>query len=384
MNEPDESLALLPNGFADVLPPEAEGEASSIYKLMECFRGYGYRRIKPPLLEFEDSLMAPGPGAHLSSETFRLMDPVSNRMLGVRSDTTAQIARLVSSRLKSKPHPLRLTYANDVLRTRGSQMRTERQFTQVGCELIDNTDEIFADIEICVLPLIGLKALGIADITLDLTIPGCVAQLVENIDLNDRADVNRAIERRDVDALTKMSSSYAHQIAEIMQASGYAKDALKNLEAIKGLDGDIKQQIGRIGQLCAGIETALKDMDVCDVNLTIDLIEQNGFEYHKDYGFTLFSSASSGELGRGGAYDLRFGEKEIIDTARGFTLYMDTISRFTPASTALDCVFVQADTLWKEVKALQEDGWITIRGVEKDNVPEACSHIYRDGVVEKL
>ena len=99
MTPKDAELALLPSGFVDLLAPEAEREAKAISVLMKKYSAYGYQLVKPPFVEFEDSLLAPGPGASLSQETFRLMDPISHRMMGVRSDMTPQIARIAAVRL---------------------------------------------------------------------------------------------------------------------------------------------------------------------------------------------------------------------------------------------------------------------------------------------
>ena len=121
--------ALLPAGLRDILAPDAAFEAAVVERVMACFAAHGYERVKPPLIEFEDGLLA-GPGAALASETFRLMDPVSQRMMGVRADMTLQVARIAASRLKNLPRPLRLSYAGQVLRVTGSQLRPERQFGQ--------------------------------------------------------------------------------------------------------------------------------------------------------------------------------------------------------------------------------------------------------------
>ena len=90
--------ALLPAGLRDLLPPDAETEAGSVEALMEVFAAHGYQRVKPPLLEFEDSLLA-GSGAAVAEQTFRLMDPDSQRMMGLRADTTPQVARIATTRL---------------------------------------------------------------------------------------------------------------------------------------------------------------------------------------------------------------------------------------------------------------------------------------------
>ncbi|MCH7887834.1 MAG: ATP phosphoribosyltransferase regulatory subunit, partial [Proteobacteria bacterium] len=102
--------ALLPAGLRDVLPPDAEFEAGVVERLLATFAAFGYERVKPPLVEFEESLLA-GVGAATASATFRLMDPASQRMMGVRADVTPQIARIATTRLKAAPRPLRLGYS---------------------------------------------------------------------------------------------------------------------------------------------------------------------------------------------------------------------------------------------------------------------------------
>jgi hypothetical protein len=112
---------LLPAGLMDLLPPEAEQEAALVEALMEGFARYGYERVKPPLLEFEEGLLA-GSGAAVAEQTFRLMDPVSQRMMGLRADTTPQVARIAATRLGLQARPLRLCYSGQVLRVRGTEL----------------------------------------------------------------------------------------------------------------------------------------------------------------------------------------------------------------------------------------------------------------------
>ena len=126
---------LLPAGLSDVLTPDATFESSVLERLLADFATHGYDRVNPPLVEFEDSLLN-GIGAGVAEQTFRLMDPESQKMMGIRADMTPQIARIAARRLSQAPRPLRLSYAGQVLRVRGSQLRPERQFTQVGAELI--------------------------------------------------------------------------------------------------------------------------------------------------------------------------------------------------------------------------------------------------------
>ena len=96
--------ALLPTGMHDFLPPEAEIEAQVVAQLMATLAAHGYERVKPPLVEFEETLLS-GAGAAMASATFRMMDPASHRMIGVRADMTPQIARIAATRLGDAPRP---------------------------------------------------------------------------------------------------------------------------------------------------------------------------------------------------------------------------------------------------------------------------------------
>ena len=151
--------ALLPSGMRDLLPPEAEIEAQVVARLMATLAQHGYERVKPPLVEFEETLFS-GAGAAMAAATFRTMDPGSHRMIGVRADMTPQIARIAATRLSNAARPLRLSYAGQVLRVKGSEIRPERQIGQVGAELIGSSGSA-ADVEAIAVAGEGLTALGV-------------------------------------------------------------------------------------------------------------------------------------------------------------------------------------------------------------------------------
>lgn len=361
MTKQDTHLALLPSGFVDLLPPEAGQEARAITILMEHFSAFGYERIKPPLAEFEDSLLAPGPGAALAHETFRLMDPVSHRMLGVRSDITPQIARIASSRLAGEPRPLRLSYANDVLRTKGSQQRTERQFCQVGCELI-GAEGPEAEIEICMLALLGLRDLGLEKVTIDLTIPGLVAALLieSGFDGKKMAASQAAVDARARDAIAKIGGQAGKSLGALLESAGEASAALKKLSAVK-LPAALRGDVENLRAVHEGLARGMKQAGLDDFAVTVDPLESRGFEYHRSIGFTLFAKNVRGELGRGGRYDVRFGAAKKREGAAGFTLYMDTIRKALPLQKKKQVVRVPAAESWAAIRAMQQKGKIVIR-----------------------
>jgi ATP phosphoribosyltransferase regulatory subunit HisZ len=145
---------------------------------MEGFAAHGYQRVKPPLLEFEDSLLA-GSGAAVAEQTFRLMDPESQRMMGLRADTTPQVARIATTRLAHAPRPLRLSYAGQCLHVRGSQLAPDRQIAQAGIELI-GCDNPAADAEIVLVGAEALASVGLMRTSFDFTLPTLVPILLDD------------------------------------------------------------------------------------------------------------------------------------------------------------------------------------------------------------
>ena len=343
--------SLLPNGLKDLLPPEAEKEAHIINLFMQEFSKFGYARVKPPLVEFEESLLSAGPGKALARNTFRLMDPVSRHMMGVRADTTAQIARISQSRLGDEPRPLRLSYAADVLKVNGSQLRPERQFCQVGCEMI-GAGNFQDDVEICLVALSSISQTDMKDLSIDLSIPILVNEIFTafNVGEDERDVLNKLLQKRDRDGLSDLGTDIAVLLISLLDASGVAADAIEKLTTL-----DIPKQgqdsVSKLKDVYIGLSEALEIYGLTDIDITIDLIERRGFDYKNGISFTLFSANARGELGRGGRYDISDKEGAV-----GFTLYMDSIIQATSWVPKGDDKAVTSDTSWKEIKKLQDAG----------------------------
>lgn len=346
----DTHPALLPNGLMDLLPDEAEAEASAISALMGVFGTFGYRRVKPPLVEFEDSLLAPGPGAAMTRQTFRLMDPVTQRMMGVRADTTAQIARIASSRLADQKRPLRLSYAADVLRVQGTQIRPARQFCQVGCELI-GAGGAQDDAEIMLLSILSLRAIGIQDVSIDLTVPS-LAGAVMGVD--ERGDISSILKRRDRDALSNVSHPAVSKLLALLDASGPADVAVQKIKEHKL--PDVTAEIDGLIAVYRSLLDGIAVYGLKDINITIDWVEHRGLDYETGIGFTLFSNAVRGELGGGGRY------RTGADSATGFTLYMDSLLPALTRRAADKTKHVAGDAPWKDIKDIQDKGFKVERG----------------------
>lgn len=352
---------LLPEGLVDLLPPDAEREAQAIAQFMQTFSSFGYERVKPPIVEFESSLFS-GPGESLKAQTFRLMDPVSQQMMGVRADTTAQIARIGSSRLSHAPRPLRLSYAADVLRVKGTQLRPVRQFCQVGCEMI-GVESCTADIEVA---LVGVKALadaGVTDLTIDLTVPLLFRHLCESESLSiDLISIlHDLIEKRDRDTLCAGVESNGVSVPQsLLQDFVWLLDSegewIHNLQKISRnpLSGEAHKDIENLINTASGLREALDAFDLKTVQITVSPLEGRGFSYQTGVSFTLFSPYARGELARGGRYYVESVPEG--ETATGFTLYMDTVSQILPQSKEGPAIIVPSESSWEEIRSLQRQG----------------------------
>jgi len=376
--------ALLPNGLRDMLPPEAAHEAALAQRLVEVMDRYGYERVKPPLVEFEEGMA--GATGSVSRRVFRLMDPVSQKMMGVRADMTMQVARIATSRLAHQPRPLRLSYAGDVLRVIGSMLSPERQFTQVGAEII-GSDAAEADAEIVVLAADALTRIGVGGddahpLSIDLMVPPLVPLVCDAMALDEQAqsDLRAALDHKDVAAMTRAAGDAAEILTRLMRATGPVEAGLASLRDI-ALPPQAKAVLDRLSTVVDLIRARLPD-----VTLTIDPVENRGFEYHTGISFSLFARGIRGELGRGGRYMAgRGGNGQSQQPAIGVTLYMDTVLRALPGLKPPPRLFVPKDAPLDLVAALRREGWIVVQALETVASAEAgarqyrCSHILKNG-----
>ncbi|NQV84212.1 MAG: ATP phosphoribosyltransferase regulatory subunit [Rhodospirillales bacterium] len=377
---------LLATGLSDALAPDAAFEASVLERLLADFAAHGYDRVNPPLIEFEDSLLS-GIGAGAAEQTFRLMDPVSQKMMGVRADMTPQISRIAARRLSGAPRPLRLSYAGQVLRVRGSQLRPERQFTQVGAELI-GPDVAAADAEVIVLAASALANLGIHDLSVDLGLPTLVPAVCNNAEKISGNPANwgrlrQALDRKDAAAVTELGNEFCKDttgiLAAMLTAAGPADETLKALTAL-GLRGEAADGHSLLAEVVERTRAALPGLAI-----TIDPIENRGFEYHTGVTFTFFAKGVRGELGSGGRYSAGDGE-----AATGFTLFMDTVLRAVTPPPPKRRVYLPTATTVEKAAALRADDWITV--VELSDTGDAqaeaarlgCTHIFMDGQAREI
>ncbi|CAH2599674.1 ATP phosphoribosyltransferase regulatory subunit [Rhodovastum atsumiense] len=371
--------ALLPAGLRDLLPPEAETEATSVEAIMDAFAAHGYQRVKPPLLEFEESLLGAA-GAAVADQTFRLMDPDSHHMMGVRADMTPQVARIATTRLSHAPRPLRLSYAGQCLRVRSAGLATERQVAQAGIELI-GPDSPDADAEIAAVGAEALAAVGLTRVSFDLTLPPFVPTLLDEAGFTAEAgaSLGRALDRKDAAAVTELGGSLAGTLTDLLLAAGPAERALAALEAA-ALPPGARALAKRLAATVAAIRARAPGL-----RLTIDPVEFRGFRYHTGVTLTVYAPGRHEELGRGGRY--LCGDTE---PATGLTLYPDAVLRAAPPRAPKPRVYVPVEADATRAAALRAEGYATVAGLEAVADPAAearrlaCTHVLIAGGLTAL
>lgn len=366
--------ALLPTGLEDVLPMDAEFEADIVAKLMGTFASHGYERVKPPLIEFEENLLQ-GSGAAIAAQTFRVMDPVSQRMLGIRPDMTVQVDRIATSRLINAPRPLRLSYTGQVLRVKGSQLRPERQFGQAGVELI-GSDAHTGDAEIILLALEALKKAGATNLSVDLGLPRLVPVLCDSLDVDipTREILRESLDRKDRASLKKAGGKVAELFTALLDSAGPATIGINILNSL-----ELSGKADALRERLLGVYT-LVHTHAPDLNLTVDPVENRGYEYHSGVTYTFYAKGARSELGRGGRYVAGSGEP-----AAGFTLFIDSLMRTLPKPSGENRIFFPFECDRQAARDLRSQGHICINGLEEVSDAKAegrrigCSHIFLNG-----
>ncbi|MCI1191994.1 ATP phosphoribosyltransferase regulatory subunit [Calidifontimicrobium sp. SYSU G02091] len=321
------SAWLLPEHIADVLPAQARHIEDLRRSLLDLARGYGFELVIPPLLEHLESLLS-GTGHALDLRTFKLIDQLSGRTLGVRADTTPQVAR-IDAHLLNRQGVARLCYCGPVLHTRPAGMHATREPLQFGAEIYGHAG-LEADLEVIELALDGLRAAGVEQPVLDLGDARIVRGVLAGAPLD--ATQLEAI----VDALSAKDPAALDALAVLVPAEGRA--ALHALLALYGGPEVLAQARERLPRR-ALIDAALDDLERLaaelqrmhpQVRVGFDLGDMSGYAYYSGMRFAVYASGSSDALVRGGRYDevgAVFGRNR---PAVGFSLDLKPLALLAP------------------------------------------------------
>jgi ATP phosphoribosyltransferase regulatory subunit len=314
------------------------------------------------------------------------MDPQSSRMMAIRADMTAQIARLAQTRMAHLSRPLRLAYCGDVLRIKPDPLNPERQLTQVGAEMI-GASEISHDAELAVAALTALQDAGVSQLTIDLGAPGLLKTIIDH-DVIDE-ELKAAVSSKD-QVLVRRHADHksADMICALLDLPMVSFDDLtEKMKSIPSqLPKDAVRMIKNLMDMAIMIGSAMDD-----VMITIDPLESRGFDYHSGVGFSIFSSGIRGELGRGGRYQTSFSTKGEIST--GVTLYLERVLRAVPQQATKECVYIPYDagmSAWRAARAenrICRFGTSGLKGKAAMNADIAAmnaTHIWESGKVKPL
>ena len=319
MSKNFKNKGLLPAGFSDKLSSKVQKQNLIIDKILNYFSKYSYLRVSPPLIEFEETLLSEGPGVTLKENTFRIMDPITNRMMALRSDMTTQISRISSSRMKHYTRPLRLSYSGEVLRVKPTTLNMHRQITQVGAEIIGKVNDELES-EIILIALNVLSALKIKNLSIDLNYPNLKRFFLNGFSKKMLQQVEEAIERKDLNFLENNTFPKKNEIINLIQNSGYFENSKLFLQKLTKKNQKNKSII-YLANIAEKIKTNIKNVDII-----IDPLETNSSNYHDGLTFTIFSKDVKAGIAKGGTYKTNAGEK-----ATGISIYTELIDNI-PAS----------------------------------------------------
>ena len=356
-------LALLPEGLRDRLPGDAAAADRLARRLADHFASYGYDRIQPPLVEYEETLAARlGPAAR--RELIRFTDPQSQATLALRSDITGQAGRIAATRLAHVPRPLRLSYAGPVLRVSGDKVRHEREALQVGAELI-GSDTIMAACEILTVAVEGLALAGVTGISIDLTLPDLIETLASTTLPPARiAELKALLDMKDAGGVA--AAGLADWLP-LIAATGPVDAALAALRRFDHA-GLLTSRLDGVAAMAAAVGDKAR--------VTLDPTERHGFEYQTWIGFSIFGDGIGGEAGRGGAYVVT--HDAASEPAVGFSLYVDALVDAGLGRSDTKRILLPLGTDAAVGANLRTEGWTTVAALNPAADPAAlnCSHIW--------
>lgn len=350
------SAWLLPEHVADVLPAQARGVESLRRALIDRARGYGFELVIPPLLEHLESLLS-GTGSALDLQTFKLVDQLSGRMLGLRADTTPQAAR-IDAHLLNREGVTRLCYCGPVLHTLPAGLAATREPLQFGAEIFGHAG-LEADLEAAELALDCLQTARVGELMIDLADARVLRGVLAGVPLDAPRlrDIALALSQKDAPALDALSEGAPAAARQALQAllRLYGGEAVLDEAAAVLPDRPLVQEaLAQLRWLAMHLRAAFPGL-----NIGFDLSDMSGYAYYSGPRFAVYSAAHSDALARGGRYDevgAVFGRNR---PAVGFSLDLKSLSelaRAMPVQAAIRAPWGEDAGLRAAVRRLREAG----------------------------
>ena len=342
---------LLPEHIEDVLPAEARAIERLRRATLDLFESHGYELVAPPLLEYVESLLS-GTGRDLDLVTFKLVDQLSGRMMGVRADHTPQVAR-IDAHLLNRQGVARLCYCGSVLHTVPAGMTKMREPIQIGAELYGHAG-LEADLEIVALLVAALKRAGIERVHLDLGNPTIYRALTEKSGLNaeDSEALFHAVQQKDAPAARELGGEALAALTALNGPRDVIARARKTLPSLPAI-GVALNALERLAAQCAAP----------GVEISVDLAELGGFHYESGLVFAAFTPGSPDAIARGGRYDEVGASFGRARPATGFTMDLRSLAALAPKpprGEAILAPWLDEPDLKEAIAKLRDAGHIVV------------------------
>ena len=284
---------LLPEGFKVLLPTEAHKEETISRVILDLFFNNGYELVKTPIIEYEDNT-SKNTLKYMNNNSFMLMEPETKKVLILRSDITPQVAKLASTKLKHYCRPIRLAYSGEVIRNIKNSYQTDRQFKQIGAEVLGGASNTSL-LEILSITIETLLNFKINNITIDFSLPTIFRLLEKKLFLNKKSNkiVKEAIENKDISAIKQKSFSY---IIGLISLAGTIEEAKKELKK-HSFPKPIKSILDEFFKLTVQIKKKFPNLSI-----TLDITEGKSFLEYNNFGFKVYNKDNAYPVAIGGDY----------------------------------------------------------------------------------
>ena len=336
---------LLPEHIEDVLPAEARVIERLRRAILDLFGTHGYELVAPPLLEYVESLLS-GTGKDLDLVTFKLVDQLSGRMMGVRADHTPQVAR-IDAHLIGRAGVTRLCYCGSVLHAVPASMTKMREPIQIGAELYGHAG-IEADVEIVRLMIEALQRAGVERIHVDLGNPAIYRAMAAGLEAGKDEEIFHAVQQKDAVG--------AGPLAILTTLNGGPEVLARARKELPAQALPALQQLETLAQKCV----------TPGVEITFDLAELGGFNYESGLVFAAFTPGSPDAIARGGRYDEVGASFGRARPATGFTMdlrQLATLAKVGPRRSAILAPSSDDETLRDLIAKLRSQGDVVVVGL---------------------
>ena len=362
---------LLPEDIADVLPAQARKVETLRRAILDLYQTYGYELVAPPILEFLDSLLT-GTGSDLNLQTFKLVDQMSGRTLGLRADITPQVAR-IDAHLLNRAGVTRLCYAGSVAHARTPVGSSARDDLQLGAEIYGcATWE--ADFEAITLLLKTLSIAGVDKVYLDLSHAGILSGILadQKLDKETIEILYGLLQTKDRLGLSKWAACLPAKTTEALMAltelNGPCTEVLAKAKKVLPQHAAIDQALAGLERLVAAVSSS------SGLEISIDLADLRGYQYHSGVMFAAYVEKLPQPIARGGRYDhvgQAFGRPR---PATGFSLDLLTLANLSPLKVrklAIAAPWLEDASLSKAIAALRDSGEVVIQVLAGEKVEAA-------------